>query len=67
MEIMILDKLAALSVARKAIRNNKPKELIIAELLKCNYFQNRNNDRSKSRSLAAIERIFFKAQQQEKK
>ncbi len=62
---MILDKLTALSIARKALRENKSPDLIKARLLQSTYCQHPEFQSDTTRMQLLINKILVQAQQKE--
>lgn len=62
---MIVDRLAALSLARKGIRENESPDLIKAKLLESPYFQQEDLKSCPDRAKVLIDKILIQAQQQE--
>lgn len=67
LKIVILEKLIALSWARKAIRNQKPSSEIIDRLLQSSYFKSPQLQSSPKRRKISLERILQVARERESK
>jgi len=61
----IVEKLAALSIARKAIRQNESRDIIKAKLLKSTYFQQDDLKSCPDRAKILIDKILIQAQLKE--
>jgi len=62
---MIWDKLTALSIARKALRENKSQDSIKDRLLKSTYLKNKNSKLYPEHTQLLIDKILFQAKQKE--